>query len=124
MKMELTQENFEATVKEGIVLIDWWASWCGPCRAFAPIYDRVAAQNPDITFGKIDTEAEPGLASAFQIRAIPTLMAFKDGVLVFEQAGMMPALALAELVDKLRKLDMVEVKKKLAEHQKEHAAQA
>lgn len=124
MKMELTQENFEATVKEGIVLIDWWASWCGPCRAFAPIYDRVAAQNPDITFGKIDTEAEPGLASAFQIRAIPTLMAFKDGVLVFEQAGMMPALALAELVDKLRKLDMVEVKKKLAEHQKEHTAQA
>lgn len=123
MTVELTQDTFEATIDKGIVLIDWWAPWCGPCRAFAPIYERLAAQHKDITFAKINTDQEQSLAASFQIRAIPTLMAFKDGVLIFEQPGVMQALALNQLVEKLRDLDMLEVKKKLAKQEKSHAAQ-
>lgn len=104
---EITAENLVDTVKKpGIVLIDWWASWCGPCMAFAPIYEGVAAKHPDIVFGKVDTESEPGLAGAFKIRSIPTLMVFRDGILLFSQAGMLPAAALEELIAKVRKLDM------------------
>lgn len=121
---ELTSANFESTVeKNGIVFIDWWASWCGPCRAFAPIYERVAAQHPDIVWGKIDTDAEQELAGGFGIRSIPTLMVFRDGVLIFEQPGMMNAMSLGALVDKVRALDMGEVKRRIAEHHREHAAE-
>ncbi|MBK8996455.1 MAG: thioredoxin family protein [Myxococcales bacterium] len=121
---ELTSANFENTVENnGIVFIDWWASWCGPCRAFAPIYERVAAQHPDIVWGKIDTDAEQELAGGFGIRSIPTLMVFRDGVLIFEQPGMMNAMSLGALVDKVRALDMGEVKRRIAEHHREHAAE-
>ena len=105
--LEITGENLVETVKKpGIVLIDWWASWCGPCMAFAPIYEGVAAKHPDIVFGKVDTEAETGLAAAFKIRSIPTLMVFRDGVLLFAEAGMLPARALEDLIAKVKELDM------------------
>ena len=110
--MEITKDNFKQTVQtQGIVLIDWWASWCGPCRAFAPVYERVSERHPDITFGKIDTEAQRELASAFQISSIPTLMILRDGVLLFSQPGMLPQKALEDLISQVSKLDMEEVRK-------------
>ncbi|MBZ0236134.1 MAG: thioredoxin [Deltaproteobacteria bacterium] len=113
MTTQLTQETFSQTVKEGIVLVDWWAAWCGPCRAFAPVFEGAATKHPDVTFAKIDTEAEPALASAFQISAIPTLMAFRDGILVFEQAGALPPAALEKLITAVRELDMDDVRRQL-----------
>ncbi len=122
---ELTKENFETAVSgEGIVFIDWWATWCGPCRMFAPVYERAAAAHPDITWGKIDTDAQQELSAAFNIRSIPTLMVFRDGILLFEQPGMLPALALQNLVDQVRALDMVEIKRKVAEGKQTPTAQA
>ena len=113
---EITQENFETTVaREGIVLIDWWATWCGPCRAFGPVYDALAEKNPDVVFGKVDTEAQQGLSEAFGIQAIPTLMAFRDGILLYAQPGAMSAPQLAELLQQVRGLDMEEVRRKVAE---------
>jgi thioredoxin 1 len=106
----LNQGNFEATVKQGVVLVDFWAPWCGPCRAFAPIFEKVSVANPDVTFAKVNTEEEPALGQAFGIQAIPTLMVFRDGVLLFEQAGALPGSALQRLIDEVRALDMTKVR--------------
>lgn len=104
---ELTMGNFEQTIEESeIVLVDFWAAWCGPCRQFAPVFERAAAEHSDIVFGKVDTEAEQQLAAAAQITSIPTLMAFKQGVLVFAQPGALPARALQEVIGAVRELDV------------------
>ena len=104
--VQLTQATFEDTVAEGTVLVDWWASWCGPCRMFGPIFESVSEKHPDLTFAKVDTEAEQGLAAAADIRSIPTLMAFKKGKLVFNQAGALPPAALEDLVQKIKEFDI------------------
>jgi thioredoxin 1 len=107
----LTADTFETTVsQDGIVLVDWWASWCGPCRMFSPVFEAAAEEHPDIVFGKVDTEAEQSLAAAGRIMSIPTLMAFRDGILVFSQAGALSAPMLADLIAQLRALDMDEVR--------------
>ena len=105
--VELSKQNFESTILEGgIVLVDFWAAWCGPCLRFAPVYDAAAEENPDIVFGKVDTEAQQGLAGAMRIMSIPTLMIFRDGIGVFSQAGALPRAALDDLIEQVRALDM------------------
>ena len=114
----LTEDTFEETVtKPGITLVDWWASWCGPCRMFAPVFQAASEKHADITFGKIDTEDQPGLSAAARITSIPTLMAFRDGILVFSQPGALPAASLEKLIQAVRDLDMDEVRAELAQQQ-------
>ena len=114
--VDLTAATFEQTVTgEGIVLVDFWAEWCGPCQMFAPIYEQVSAQHDDIVFGKVDTEAEQALAAGFGIRSIPTLMAFRDGVMVFAQPGALPQPALEQVIGAVRDLDMDDVRRSIAE---------
>jgi thioredoxin 1 len=114
----LTEENFEQSVTgDGITLVDWWATWCGPCRQFGPIFEAASEKHEDITFGKIDTDSEQGLAAAAQITSIPTLMAFRDGVLVFSQAGALPAASLEKLIQAVRDLDMDDVRSEIADAQ-------
>ena len=121
--VELTSENFDAmTGSDGLVLVDFWAAWCGPCRMFGPVFERVSGRHPDAVFAKVDTEAQPELAGAFGISSIPTLMVIRDGVVLYAQPGALPEAALEDLIGKARELDMVEVRAAIA--QRNEPAQA
>ncbi len=116
--IELTEENFNQTVEDsGILFVDFWASWCGPCRQFAPTYEAASEANPDLVFGSINTEEQRGLASAADVISIPTLMAFRDGILVYAQPGALPPAALDQIIGAVRALDMDDVRRRLAEQE-------
>ncbi|MFI5530729.1 thioredoxin family protein [Kitasatospora sp. NPDC051853] len=124
--VELTTENFDEVVQgpdgKAFVFIDFWAGWCGPCVRFAPVFEKAAERHPDLVFAKVDTEAQQELAAAFEIRSIPTLAIIREGVMIFSQAGALPAQAFEELIGKARELDMDEVRAKIAAEQAEQAA--
>jgi thioredoxin 1 len=124
--LNLTQSNFKDAIekKDGIVLIDWWAPWCGPCRMFGPIFEKSSAKHPDIVFAKVNTEDEQELAGMFDIRSIPTLMILRDGVLLYAEAGALPEATLEDYIGKVRALDMEKVRAEIAEHERKHAEKA
>jgi len=122
--VELTKDNFDQMVTDNeFVLIDFWAEWCGPCRQFAPVYEKAAESNPDLVFGKVDTEAQPELAAAFGIQSIPTLMIVRDQVAVFAQPGALPEAALDDVIGQARRLDMDAVRKSIAEAEQQAEGQ-
>ena len=121
--LTLTEENFEETVlSEGITIVDFWAEWCGPCKSFAPVFEKTSEAHPEVRFAKVDTEAQQGLAAALQIRSIPTIMIFRDGILLFNQAGAMPEQSLEQIVTTAEQLDMEEVRREIAEAEAAEAA--
>ena len=109
----LTTTNFDPTIAKGITLVDWWAPWCGPCRSFAPVFEHVSNRHPDVVFGKVNTDAEPALGQSFEVQAIPTIMAFRAGILVYDQAGMVSGAVLDKIVEKVKALDMDDVRQRL-----------
>jgi len=119
----MTLQNHDETVKDGIVLIDFWAAWCGPCRQFAPVYERVSEKHTDATFAKVDTEDQQALAERYGVSAIPTLVIYRDGIPVFGQAGAVPEPVLEDLLNQVRDLDMTEIKAKYAEQVAAHAVE-
>jgi thioredoxin len=121
--VELSKENFENTINDNnLVLVDFWAAWCGPCRNFAPVYERASEKHPDVAFGKVNTEEQRELAQTFQIRSIPTLMIFREQIIIFSQAGSLPEQALTEIIEKAKNLDMDLVRAEIAKQQDAPAA--
>lgn len=116
--VELTQDNFESVISgNDIVIVDFWAPWCGPCRSFAPVYEEVSEKYPDVVFAKVNTEVEQGIAASFQIRSIPTLMVFREKIIIYSEAGALPASGLEQLVEQVQSLDMADVHKQIAEQE-------
>ncbi len=120
--IELSEENFEETINNNdFVIVDFWAQWCGPCKSFAPTYEKISAEFPDIVFGKVNTEEEQGIAAHFQIRSIPTLMMFREQIIIYSEAGALPEMAFKDVVERASDLDMAKVREQIAEEKTENA---